>query len=357
MLIVASIVSCDKFSRTPSMALKPKSSLWKRKWDMQIRLWAVMSLAFVALSTIVACSATPTPTSAPTLFRVSWNSWPGTYPVLIGQESGIFARHGLHIEPVFVGDNYSTIVSDFAARKLDGTSLVLGDLLPLAAEQEIRAILATDSSDGADAVIATSDIRSPRDLRGASVGTSFGTFSELFVRQMLQKNDLTTDEVHLVNVSGESILDNMPDKIKAGHTWEPFTSQGVAKGYHVIFTSAETPGLITNVIAFHADTVQQQPQAMRAFVAAWFETLAWWQAHPAEGNAMVAQAAGMKPSDISTDGDKFLTRDDNLVAFAHGNDTRSLYYTANLYLDFFVNAGVLIKRPDIEKLFDSDFLK
>jgi NitT/TauT family transport system substrate-binding protein len=324
---------------------------------MNIKLLAVVGLALTALSANVGCSATPTSTPAPARFRLSWNSWPGTYPVLIGQETGIFAKHGIQIEPAFVGDNYSTIVSDFAARKLDGTSLVLGDLLPLAAEQDIRAILATDSSNGADQVIATNDIHGPKDLRGLSIGAGFGTFSELFVRQMLQKNGLTTDDVHLVNVSGESILDGMPDKIKAGHTWEPFTSQGVAKGYHVIFTSADTPGLITNVIAFHRDTVQKQPQAMRAFVAAWFETLAWWQAHPAQGNAMVAKAAGMKPEDISVDGIRFLTHDDNLNAFSHGNDTRSLYYTANLYLDFFLTEGTLTKRPDIENLFDQEFLK
>ncbi len=322
---------------------------------MKIKLLTLLGLALFVLGA-AACSVMATPTPVPPLFKISWNSWPGTYPVLIGKETGIFAKHGIQVQPVFVGDNYSTIVSDFAARKLDGTSLVLGDLLPLAAHQDIRAILATDSSDGADEIIATSDIHSPKDLSGQSLGTNFGTFSELFVRQMLQQNGLTTDDVHLVNVSGESILDNMPDKIKAGHTWEPFTSQGIAKGYHVIFTSANTPGLVTNVIAFHSDAIQQQPQQMRAFVAAWFETLAWWQAHSAEGNAMVAKAAGMKPEDISIEGIKFLTYADNLTAFSHGGDTRSLYDTANLYLDFFLNAGALTERPDIGKLFDGEFL-
>jgi NitT/TauT family transport system substrate-binding protein len=322
---------------------------------MKIKLLAVLTLA-LSMLTIVACDSQPTPAPVPPTFKVSWNTWPGTYPVLIGKETGIFAKHGIQVQPVFVGDNYSTIVSDFAARKLDGTSLVLGDLLPLAAQQDIRAILATDSSEGADAILATSAIGSPKDLRGVSLGASLGTFSELFVRQMLQQNGLTTSDVHLVNVSGESILDNLPGKIQAGHTWEPFISQGVAKGYHVIFTSANTPGLITNVIAFHSDTVQQQPQQMRAFVDAWFETLAWWQAHPAEGNAMVAKAAGLQPGDISIEGIKFLTRADNRTAFSHGHDTRSLYVTAQLYLDFFLDTGSLTKRPDIERLFDGEFV-
>ncbi|MCI0726705.1 MAG: ABC transporter substrate-binding protein, partial [Chloroflexi bacterium] len=296
-------------------------------------------LPFVVLFALwsVACTAAPQPTPAASAepLKVSWNLWPGTYPLVIGHERGLFEKHGVRVEPVFIGTSYSTIISDFAAGKLDGASFVLGDLLTVAIETDVKAVMVTDTSDGADQVLATADIATPADLRGKSVGANFGTFSELFVRTMLEANGLTINDVNLVDMDGEAVLDGMSGTIQAGHTWEPYTSQGIAQGYHVIFSTADTPGLITNVLAFHTELIEERPEAVRAFVAAWFETIEWWQAHPAEGNAIIAEAAGLKPEEVSTEGVRFLDAADNLLAFAPGTDHTSAYFSAQSYLEFF----------------------
>jgi NitT/TauT family transport system substrate-binding protein len=317
-----------------------------------------LCLASLCAMWLIACapSATLPPTTQRTALKVSWNTWPGTYPLEIAEKMGFFAKHGVRVEPVFVGDSYSTIVSDFAAHKLDGVTLVIGDLLPLAVDDKVKAVMLTDGSEGADVIIATSDITSIRALKGKRIGAGLGTFSELFVREMLKKGGLTPNDVELVNVSGDNVPNEMPVTIQAGHSWEPIVSEGIANGDHVLFTSSETPGLIVNVLAFQESVVKERPQEVRAFIAAWFEAEAWWQAHPAEGNALIVTATGLKPETISTDGIRFFTLQDNLKAFRQGTDTSSVYYTANLYLNFFTNIGSLTTRPDINLMFDPSFL-
>ncbi|MCI0394573.1 MAG: ABC transporter substrate-binding protein [Chloroflexi bacterium] len=325
---------------------------------MNIRLMRFVPLAVLSVLWLAACTATPwpTPAAAAEPLRVSWNPWPGSYPLIIGHQRGLFEKHGVQVEPVFISTAYSASISDFTANKLDGASLALGDLLPIATRTDVKAVLVTDVSTGADQVLATADITTPADLRGKRVGAILGTFSEVFVRAMLEANSLTTGDVELVNVSEAALLEEMPDTIQAGHTWEPYTSEGLARGYHAIFSTADTPGLIAGVLAFHTSVIEERPEGIQAFVAAWFEAVEWWQAHPQEGNIIVAEAAGLKPEEITIEGLDLAGHEDNLRAFAPGSDYTSVYFSAQSYLEFFIGLGILTSAPDPEALFEPSFM-
>ena len=50
------------------------------------------------------------------------------------------------------------------------------------------------------------------------------------------------------------------------HTYEPFISDAVKKGFKILSTGANIPGVITNVLAFHSDILQQRPQDIQNIV-------------------------------------------------------------------------------------------
>lgn len=319
------------------------------------RILSLMTVAAALL--LAACGVTTAPAQQRPPLKVSWSIWPGLYPLVIAQEEGFFARHGVPVE-IVVYDAYTTAYTDFASGKVDGSEMVLGDLLLLLDKHDSTVVMVTDSSEGGDQVVATNDIRSVADLKGKRIGVKLGTYGELFVRKMLEANGLTTADVTLINTNPEAVPEVFPAQIDAGHSFEPFTSQAADKGGHVVFTSAETPGLIPNVFAFTTKVVKERPDDIRAFVAAWFEAVDWMNAHPDEVPAVVAQGTGLKPEDIWMDGgDRVFTLADSRAALTRGTDYQSLYFTGDEYVKFLTGSGSLSTAPDLEKLIDTEFVK
>lgn len=317
----------------------------------------LLCIALVAVSWLAACSNFSTPVSQHPPLTVSWTLWPGYYPLAIAQQQGFFVKHGVQVK-IVVYDTYTSAYTAFASGNVEGSEMVLGDLLLLLNKRDSKTVMVTDSSEGGDQVVATDAIQTGADLRGKRIGVHMGTYGELFIRKMLEAYNLTLADVTLVNINPEEIPAAFPDLIDAGHSFEPFTSEAVAKGGHILFTSTETPGLIPNVFAFGTQVVQERPDDIRAFVAAWFEAVDWMNAHPDQVPTVVAQVTGLKPDDIWMDGgDKVYTLADSQAAMTHGTDYHSVYYVGQEYVQFLTDIGSLNSTPDLEKLIDPSFLK
>ncbi len=312
--------------------------------------------AIAAALWLVACSAPATPTPHPPL-TLSWSVWPGYYPMAIAQHQGLFAKHRVPVK-IVVYDAYTETYTDYASGKVDGCEMVLGDLLLLLDKRASQVVMVTDSSEGGDQVVVSNAIQTIADLKGKRIGVHLGTYGELFVRKMLAANGLAPTDVTMVNINPEDVPAAFPDKIDAGHSFEPFTSQAAAKGGRVVFTSAATPGLIPNVFAFSAQVAQTRPNDIRAFVAAWFEAVDWMNAHPDEVPAVVAQVTGLKAEDIWMDGgDKVFTLAESRAAMTRGTDYRSLYFAGEEYVRFLTVTGSLNSAPDLEKLINPSFIQ
>lgn len=316
-------------------------------------------ILFILVGTVLlsACATTPQDAASEPL-RVGYVLWPGYYPMLIAEERGIFEEYGVSVETIA----YPTIGEEYAAYSsgnLDGMALVIGDILPQVKRDNSRVVLVTDFSNGSDQIVATADITTPADLRGKRIGVRFGSFGELMVRHMLEENNIRIDEVTLVNVFPELLQESIGTQVDAGHTYEPFTGQSLDQGAHIIYDSADVPGLVTDVIAFQTHVVEQRSADVQAFVSAWFEALAWWQANPEEGNALLSKLIGVPADEIAASlaGVNPLNLEDNQKAFTQGTDNLSLHFTTQEYIDFLGTSGVLSVAPDLDVLLTASFLK
>lgn len=296
--------------------------------------------------------------------KVAWVLWGGWYPIVIAQQQGLFEKHGVQVEPVFY-QIYSDIPSDFASGKVDGGFFALFDILPLESHAKIaasqasdRVVMMTDDSEGADAILAGPGIASVADLKGRRLGVKIGSYAEVLIARMLENNGLTSRDVQFVNVDPENALGALASgTVDAAHSYEPFVSLTKAQGYRVIYSSADAPGVIPNVLAFRGDVLRDRPEDVRAFIAAWFEAQDYWLANRTEGDALIAAATGQKPKDISLVGIKIQNQADNLNAFRPGQDLTSLYFTTQFSLDFLVKSGAVSSAPDVNNLLDPSFLK
>lgn len=319
--------------------------------DPTVRI--VRFLACLCLAALFACSAAP-PEPARTV-RLGWFPWTGWYPVFLAEEKGFFAKRGLKVEIVRY-ESYTDMLSDFAAGKLDACPGGLYELLKLD-PPGMRIVLATDYSDGAEGIIAVKEIATAADLAGKRVGVQGAlSGSEFVLTTYLRKHGIARESILLVDVGPEGVIDAIPDVIQAGYTWEPFLSKAPEKGLHVLFTTADVPGMVPDVIAFRGGVLKDSPRTVQAFVDAWFEAAEYWLKNPKESVPVIAAGAKVPPEEVTLTGCRLLTREDNRKAFAPGADTSSLHHVARLQAQFYISVGDVSSMAPLETILDGSYV-
>lgn len=302
----------------------------------------------------VACGPAATPKASRPL-KIAVNLWPGLYPAAVAKEKGIFAKHGIDVDVVYY-ESYPTSYSDFAVDKVDAVSVIIGDILPISTSKDIQFIFPVDASDGGDQLLSAADIKSAADLKGKRIGVNLGTFSELFVRTLLKQNNVALTDITLVNVNPNDAAGAFPSHVDAVHTYEPFASQVVEKGGHVLYTSHETPNLVLGMMTFSSRLIKERPEDIQAFTDAWFEAVDWINANPNDVPAVVAKGFGLKPEDIWSGGDKVFTRSEAKALMQPADDASSAYFITQNYIDFLTVAGILTTKPNAKNLINTSFL-
>jgi NitT/TauT family transport system substrate-binding protein len=289
--------------------------------------------------------------------KIAYTDWPGDYILFLADELGFFNQYNVDVLPIHY-NSFNDEIPDLAIGKIDGLNIVPIDLLPIVQNNDIRVIMVTGCSNGADQIVASTDIDSIAALRGKRIGASMGTDGEFLVIEMLKRAGLSLADVTLVNISPDKVPYAIPELIDAGHTWEPYTTIATDLGQHIIFSSAETPGLLPDIFTVRLEVIQSRPDDIRNFVAAWLEATDWWLNNPTQGSQIIANRIGADPVDISFEGLKMSTAADNDSAFSDypGVNPTSIHYVFRQSLSFSINSGYITIPPDINTILDPSFL-
>jgi len=86
-----------------------------------------------------------------------------------------------------------------------------------------------------------------------------------------------------------------------------------------------------------------RPEDVQAFVAAWLEAQAFWQANPEAGNQLIADATGQKPEDISLKGIALRTLGDNQKSLCRWHRYHLSLLQCQLNLNFLIQTGNITK--------------
>jgi NitT/TauT family transport system substrate-binding protein len=320
-------------------------------------LKTALALALGTALLSLGCTSDPAAPATLEKLEVSFNHWPGFYPVVIAHELGLLEKHGVEVDLISFRDT-ETHLAEIAAGRFDGALMSIGSAVVIAGgNPDARVVMAVDQSRGADAVVALPGIETPADLRDKSIGTMLGGFGEVFVRAMLREAGLTPDDVNLVNITGSEVPGELKaGRIDAGQTWEPYVTRAIKNGAHVIFTSRETPGLIQDVVVFQRKTLEEHPLAVKGFIDAWFQAAELWLADPEEGNRIISETLGISPDECSLEGVELLLRKQNLEAFGLTDKPGTLLPVAHEYADFYLDSGNVSVKVDVERMLDPSFV-
>lgn len=183
------------------------------------------------------------------------------------------------------------VVRAFENGEIDAAMLTLDEALRLeATTHDVALVVEVDVSDGADGLVARASVPDLATLRGARVGVERAAVGAFLLTRALQRAGLGTADVSVVPLhlnEHEAAWDT--GTVDAVATFSPVLERLVARGGHLLFSSAELPGEIVDVLVIRASRAKQTPGLVALLRSQWFAARTWSQDHP-EAFAQLAAA-------------------------------------------------------------------
>ncbi|WP_066532945.1 putative urea ABC transporter substrate-binding protein [Erythrobacter sp. CCH5-A1] len=254
---------------------------------------------------VTACSGGEEEAPAPkTEFAIGWSIYAGWMPWPYAEQAGIVKKwgdkYGITIKFVQVND-YIESVNQYTAGKLDGVTVANMDALtiPAAGGKDTSAIILGDYSNGNDAVL-LKGADNVAGIKGRQVYLAELSVSHYLLARALEMSGLKLTDVKTVNTSDADIAAAFASpEVNAAVAWNPqvTTMKGVA-GTKAVFTSADIPGEILDLMVVDTATLKANPNLGKALAGIWYETMALMAKQDAEGaaaRAAMAKLAGTTP--------------------------------------------------------------
>lgn len=299
---------------------------------------------------------TAAPTNPPgEPLRLTQHLWPGYYHSYIAKEQGFLRDEGVNLEITLVEDIDANLQA-FVDGKADVAFGLQSDAYLLASQGvPLKIVYIADFSNGGDVIISKPGIRNVAGLRGKTVSVDkLNSFNHVFLAELLRLNGLTEEEVNIIPVIASEVPAALLEgRIDAGQTWEPYKSEALAAGNRLLATTADAPGIVTDVLMVKTDVLKEREEEVRGLVKALLSALEFRQREEAVAYAIMSEATGVPPGalkDVIQGGNIFPNLEENKQSFVKTTQPTSLYRSGKFISDFFIKHRVVDKPIDLEAI-------
>lgn len=304
-------------------------------------------MALLALGALSSCSKEP---SEP--LRIASSPWPGYEPIYLARDIGYLPKDKAKI---FELPSSDITLESFRNRSADMATLTLDETLDLLSSGvKLRVLFAMDISNGADAVMATPQVKTLADLKGKRIVITNIPLGVYMLTRTLNAARLTREDVQVIP-SSESRHPEMYQlgKADAFITFDPFKSQLAAMGAHVIFDSSQIPNEIFDLMVVHEDVFQARRQAVCEVAQQWFHALEYMKQSPEEAHRRIAKRLGVSTQEYQAmvGGIATPSLPENLRLL--GGQTPAIVAPANSLVQVMLKEGQLKRSVDIHQALDA----
>lgn len=298
----------------------------------------------------------PQPAHALTPLRVG-KGFPGVFdfvPVDIGEHIHIWKKHGLDLK-VFNFNGSAKLHQGLAADAID-IGLGSGPGMAFIVRGSPVKAVAAFMGPPADLVLFVRNepsIHSVADLKGKTFSNAtVGSLTNWLLIEFSRHEGWGRSGIRIVHLgSATAQLSAMRSKQTDGMVTELARAAVFhAKGYGktMVDFSDVVPNFITHVIYARDRLIKDDPNAIRAFLAGWFETTSWMKKHKAETVKVAAQAMHQPVAIVNANYDAVMRYFSDTGKF----HARALATLRRSWLEL----GLLKKAPDMSKLYTERFL-
>jgi len=230
-----------------------------------------------------------------------------TLPMYVAEAEGLFAKHGLLVEliPVASAPERDQLL---AAGQADGTiNETLAVMLfnkEAVQMQVVRYALQPGEGYPHFRILASSQsgITTSSELKNVEIGVSQGTIIEYVTERLLQTQGLNADEIKTIAVP--KIPDRMAllgsGELSAGVLPDPLASLAMSQGAANVLDDSMNPEYGFSVYSFRKDVIDNNPAAVKAFLAAIEEARLLINPDPARYTSLLSDKGLVPPPLLET---------------------------------------------------------
>jgi NitT/TauT family transport system substrate-binding protein len=290
-------------------------------------------------------------------------NWIGYGPIYCAAANNYYAKYGFTVRLVTFSDN-SQMSGALQGGEIDSSTLTYDQVIIADAKGwKLRVVMPVDYSVGGDAIVAVARVRTVQDLKGRKVAFQPLSPSDFLLSYSLAQAGLSEKDIQPVNSTPEGVVAAMASgTVDAGVTYEPSVSMisklGGGNQFHVLLSSREARGMITDVLAFKDSTIQKNPKLVEGLIRGTMEGVAFMQKEPAKAAVIIAKVLGISVSDVQAQlpnienpplqhlGDVF----DKAVVLP------SFYASGRIIGDTLRKQGLIHDLPPIADTYDASFV-
>jgi NitT/TauT family transport system substrate-binding protein len=290
-------------------------------------------------------------------------NWIGYGPIYCAAANGYYKKHGVDIRLVTFSDN-SVMAGALKGGELEASTLTYDQVLVADAKGwKLKVVMPLDYSVGGDAILANSTVKDVGDLKGRKVAFQPLSPSDFLLGYALAQRGLSKKDLKPVNVTPEAVVATMASgSVDAGVTYQPSVSiiqkLGGGKLYHVLLSSKDARGMITDVLAVRDDTIERNPQFVAGLIQGTMEGRAFMQKEPAKAAATIAKTLEISTADVQAQ----LTNIENPSlphlgdVFQKNEALPSFHASGKVIGDILRREGQIQALPSIDATYDARFV-
>lgn len=233
--------------------------------------------------------------------RVGINPWPAYEFLYLAQEKGFYRDQGLDLRLVEF-NSLSDARRAFERGQIDAIAATVIEVLQVRdnSARSPQIVQIVDYSNGADVILARPGITHAAGLRGARIGLELASLGVYLLTRCLEQNALSLTDVKLASMDQLSMEDAyQKGELDAVVTYPP-TSTKLLRNSQVntVFSSAQIPGEVIDVIAVEAAINSRRPADVAKLLRAYHRAVAYTREHPAEAYRIMAEREGITPDEF-----------------------------------------------------------
>ena len=245
--------------------------------------------------------------------RVGASVWPGYEPLFVAESFGFLDAR--LVKPIEFPSNVD-VIRAYRNGVLDVAAVTADEALMIAYTDpgSHRVLLVVDYSNGADVIVAHGEFADMAELRGRRIGAEANAAGTMILVRALALSGLSMRDIQFVPIPLEDHESAFArGSVDALVTFEPRRSRLLAKGAKEVFSSAQIPGEVIDVLLARESLIGDRPEQLRHLVDAWFAAVTKIQDEPSESAPRAAAHQGVAPEEflLALAGLQLLDRDDN----------------------------------------------
>jgi NitT/TauT family transport system substrate-binding protein len=290
-------------------------------------------------------------------------NWIGYGPIYCASANGYYKKYGPDVKLVTFSDN-SLMAGALEGGELAASTLTYDQVITANAKGwKLKVVMPVDYSVGGDAVLASSAIHTVRDLRGRRVAFQPLSPSDFLLGYVLAGVGLSEKDVRPINSTPEGVVAIMATTaVDAGVTYEPSVSTvlrlGGGKLYHVLISSRDAKGMITDVLALKESTIGSDPRLVDGLIRGTMDGLAFMQREPDKAAATIAKTLEVSVADVRAQ----LPNIENPTlphlgdVFARSESLPSFHASGRIIGGILKKQGQIADLPPLDATYDSRFV-